>query len=72
MSSSWSVAGFTAQSHSLELTILRSRLDAATSLLEREQERSRHELESLRAQISTERNAYQAYIKSLEEALGRM
>jgi hypothetical protein len=71
MSSSWNVAGFTAQSHSLELTILRSRLDATTSLLEREQERSRLELESLRTQISTERTAYQAYIKSLEEALGR-
>ena len=67
----WSSGGFTAQSQGLEVRILRSQLDTANNRFEREQERSRLEVESLRAEFASEREVYQEYIRQLESALGQ-
>ena len=67
----WSSGGFTAQSQGLEVRILRSQLDTANNRFEREQECSRLEVESLRAEFASEREVYQEYIRQLESALGR-
>ena len=64
-----SAPSFSSHSHTLEITLLRSELEAANALLRREKERSAQELESLREQFSRERSAYAAYIKTLKESL---
>jgi hypothetical protein len=53
-------------SQQLEISILRSQLEAARILLSREQTRSREALDTQAAQFSQEREAYLAYIKTLE------
>lgn len=68
---SWPSSGFTGQSQALEVRILRSQLDTANKRLDREQDRSRLEVESLRAEFASEREAYQDHIRQLESLLGR-
>lgn len=67
----WSSGSFTVQSQGLEVRILRAQLDTANKRFEREQERSRLEVESLRAEFASEREAYQDHIIQLESLLGQ-
>ena len=65
--SSSSAPPLSSPSQQLEISILRSQLEAARFLLDREQTRSREALEAKEAQFEQERAAYQAYIKTLED-----
>ena len=71
ITTSRSVPDFTSQSHQLEVTLLRSRLEAANTLLVREQEQYQRELQTIQAQFEQEREVYREYIRGLERGSHR-